>query len=160
MTKRKLCVFTSLLVIMCSCFYDHESHEVRILTYIHNQTQHNIHVLYDKKDISKSDSVYYLELKWRDSLKITDSYPTVGFDTILRNQDNPWTKTEFVDFLSKFKVFYIEKGDTFKVSEKFYDGISYWKTNSHRAVDGIMFFHYYWWVDYTATLTEEMYEKK
>ena len=50
MTKRKLCVFTSLLVIMCSCFYDHESHEVRILTYIHNQTQHNIHVLYDKKD--------------------------------------------------------------------------------------------------------------
>jgi hypothetical protein len=144
---------------MCSC-YDHELHEVLTFASIHNQTQHNIHVLYDKKDFSLSDSIYYLELKWRDSLKVTDSYPTVRLDTTLRNQDNPWKTTEFVDFLSKFKVFYIEKGDTFKVSEKFYDGISYWKTESHREMDGIMFIHYYWWVEYTATLTDEMFEKK
>ncbi len=158
MTKRELFVFTCLLTIMYSC-YDHELHEVHTHVFIHNQTQHNIQIVYDKKDISMSDSIYYLELKWRDSLKISDSYPTVRLDTILRNQDNPWTETEFVDFLSKFKVFYIEKGDTFKVSEKFYDGISYWKTESNRAIDGIMFIHHYWWVDYRATLTTEMFEK-
>ncbi len=158
MTKRKLCIFTCLLTIMCSC-YDHDLHEVHAVVSIQNKTQHNIHVLYDKKDISISDSLYVLELKWRDSLKITDSYPTVGLDTTLRNQDNLWSKTEFVDFLSKFKVYFIEKGDTFKVSEKFYDGISYWETESHREMDGIMFIRYYWWVDYSAILTDEMFEK-
>jgi len=157
--KRKFFIFSSIIIFMCSC-YDHESHQVLMIIGVNNQTQHNVHVLYNQKDISMSDSTFYFTKLQKDSSGLGNSNIGVGFDTTLIHRDNIFTKPELVEFISKFKVFYIEKGDTFNVSEKFYDGVSYWDTKSGREIDGIMFIHYYWMVNYTATLTDDMFVKK
>lgn len=157
--KRKFFIFTCVIVLMCSC-YDQELHQVRMIVGIINQTQHNVHVFYNKKDISMSDSTFYFTKLQKDSSGLGNFNIGVGFDTILIQRDNLFTKTEFVEFISKFKVFYIDKGDTINVSEKFYDGVSCWDTNSDREMLGIMFAKYYWMVSYTATLTDDMFVKK
>ena len=158
--KRVFFTLISLIfILMLNSCYDHYLHQIHVQTFINNRTNHNIHVLYGKKDNSMPDSIFFILNKGLgDSVKNKGLIQGV-LDSTFMHHDNPLTKSEFVDFISKFKLFYIEQGDTFKITDKFYDGVSSWETNSQLNMDGIMFIRYYYWVEYTVIITDDMFKK-
>ena len=154
--KKKIYILISIVLFATSCNYDNQLHEVQLAIYINNMTQHNFHIFYENKEYSMSDSIYLESRKWYDSTG--NDFIQWTFQNVLENRDDTLSQSEFVEYISKMKVFYVEKGDTFYVSETFYDGISCWETKNEAAIDGIMFIRHYWWSHYTATLTDEMFD--
>lgn len=154
--KKKFYILISIVLFATSCNYDNQLHEVQLAICINNMTQHNFHIFYENKEYSMSDSIYLESRKWYDSTG--NDFTQWSFQNVLKNRDDTLSQSEFVEYISKMNVYYVEKGDTFYVSEKFYDGISCWETKNEAAIDGIMFIRHYWWSHYTATLTDEMFD--
>jgi len=155
--KQKFYILISIVLFATSCNFDNQLHEVYINIDIVNLTKRNLHLFYENKEYSESDSIYFEQKKLNDSIGSND-FIQWNFQNVLKNRDDTLSQSEFVEYISKMKVFYVEKGDTFYVSETFYDGISCWETKNEAAIDGIMFIRHYWWSNYTATLTDEMFD--
>lgn len=150
--KNYYVIIVGLAFLMNSC-YDNELHSITVEIIIENKTHKNLHCIYDTKDYSFSDSIYDIA-----SLN-SDGFIQCYIDTII-NRDNVLSDAEFSDLVSRFKIFYIENGDTLKINDSFYDGKSCWKSEITKATDGIMFVKYYWWCEYKAVLTSDMFEKQ
>ena len=155
MKKLNLYVLICLVTIMNSC-QEANLHEVHVRIFFKNKTDHNIHAMYDNKTISLSDADFNSFKLYCDTSGCADESIAFVLDTTIINRNEAWTTEEFVDFLSKFEVFYIEKEDTFKISKTFYDGETYWKRDFHRGIVGVYF--YYLWAEYEISLTDDMFE--
>lgn len=149
--KTYFLVFIGLAFILSSC--DNELHRITVEILIENKTHKNLHCIYDTKDFSLPDSIYKIA-----SLN-NDGFMQCNIDTFIY-RDNVLSDTEFSALISKFKIYYVENKDTFHINNTFYDGKSYWKSDIHREKDGIMFIKNYWWCEYKATLTADMFVKK
>ena len=151
---RAILIFISLMLAMHSCCKrDNDLHRVKVELRIENKTNINLQCIYDGEDYSISDSLFnIMSSKGNNIVCIAQ--------TTIENRDDLLTDSELEALISKFEIFYVEQGDTLRVNNTFYDGKSYWTSDIHRAKDGIMFIKYYWWCEYTATLTADMFEKK
>ena len=105
-----------------------------------NMTQHDSLVLNDTDIYYKAPKEYYFPL-----LRLTGT-------------NWPMSQREFVDSIAKFNIFYLENKDTFFVNRKFYDGITYWDKVVAKSSVAMIFAGKS--ETYTATLTNEMFEKK
>lgn len=140
---------------MSSC--NDEKYDVNTLILINNKTQHNLHFIFKTKDKSMPDSIY-LQFRNRNDSVSSGDYIQYSYDSIFYNRDKLLSKSEFVDYISHIKLFYIYGRDTFNIKSEFYDGESFWSTKSESLLNGIMFARYYWNVEYTTTLTDTMFE--
>jgi len=146
-----------LSLILSSC-WDFNPHQLEVQTNINNQTKHNLHFFYDKKDYSISDSIFFVIKHINDSLKYKGLIQFT-LDSTLIHRDKILNESGTVEYISKIKLFYIQQGDTFNVKKEFYDGKSCWITEIS-VIDGMLFGGHHWAVGFTATLTDEMFEKK
>lgn len=76
------------------------------------------------------------------------------------NRNTVLSESEFSDFISNFKIYYIQNKDTFLIKRKFYDGKTYWKSEASKGPWGIIVISLYWVCHYEVMLTEDMFEKK
>lgn len=150
-------VFIGLLFILNSCDKG-ELHSISVQIFIKNNTKYNLHCIYDNKDYSFSDSVYNTIKDQKADSANQAGFIQCAIDTFIY-RDDILSEVEFAELISRFKIYYIEKGDTFNVKDRFYDGKSCWDSESNRAIDGIIFIKHYWWTEYTASLSEDMFEK-
>ena len=153
----KLTLLFGLLFSLSSCDKGDE-HIVMINIEILNATKYNVHCIYSKKDYTLSDSVFNIRLKESiiDSSKILCPY---YLDTVF-NRDNVLTESEFTDFISKYKIYYIQNKDTFFIKRTFYDGKTYWKSDANYGPWGIIVTSYYWFCHYGVILSEDMFERR
>jgi hypothetical protein len=114
----------------------------------------NLHVQFGKRNMTLPDSLV---------LNDTNNYykaPKEYYVPLLRLTGTSWpmSQREFVDSIAKFKIFYLENKDTFFVNRKFYDGITYWDKVVAKSPVAMIFAGKS--ETYTATLTNDMFEKK
>ncbi len=134
-----------------------DEHIVMVNIELLNATKYNVHCIYDKKDYTIPDSVFEIRLKE----SVRDSFNTIcyyGLDTVL-NRSSILSQIEFMDYISKYKIFYLQGKDTFFVKDTFYDGKTYWKSDASNGPWGIIVTSHYWVCRYRAILSEDMFEK-
>lgn len=105
----KLTFLFGLILSLSSC--DLEKEYITINIEIPNATKYNVHCIYNKKDYTLPDSVFNIRLLESkiDSSKIVCTYELL---TVFY-RENVFTESEFKDFISKYKIYYIQNRDTF-----------------------------------------------
>ncbi len=152
----KLTFLFGLILSLSSC--DLEKEYITINIEIPNATKYNVHCIYNKKDYTLPDSVFNIRLLESkiDSSKIVCTYELL---TVFY-RENVFTESEFKDFISKYKIYYIQNRDTFFIKRTFYDGKTDWKSDANYHSLGIFFTSKRWNCHYSIMLTEDMFEKK
>ncbi len=116
---------------------------------IYNQTHYDLHVIFDNPDYLFPDSMY------RDTTynKRKEYY----FSIHSSDKISPLSIAAFKDTIAKLKIYYIEKGDTFFVSNTFYDGQTYWNRKEYVRSKGMIFRAKY--ILHSAYLKDDMFAK-
>ena len=148
-------------VLICTVILFHSCHgpEYEMFGYaddvfIENNTTHNLHVLFGKMNMSRPDTIVL-----KDSVIYSKAPQEFYFQLVRLTGTNwPMSQREFVDSIAKFNIFYLENKDTFFVNKKFYDGITYWDKAVAKSSVSMIFAGKR--ETYTATLTNELFEKK
>jgi len=151
--------FSFALICTAILFYSCHGPEYEMFGYaddvfIENNTTHNLHVLFRNINMSLPDTIVQ-----KDTVLYSRAPQEFYFQLVRLTGTNwPMSQREFVDSIAKFNIFYLENKDTFFVNKKFYDGITYWDKVVAKSSVGMIFAGKR--ETYTATLTNELFEKR